>query len=350
MGEAVASNRTIHVCLCALLLASSVAVAARKPSDQNEPSVKFKLYHDYLVVLQGSLGSLDKRNILVDTGTNPTVIDEEVAKKLDLKTIANSEHALHVLQKDVSSHYVQLPSLDFGPLHRENLAVIVTDLSVFRRVEGVRIDAIVGLDALGRRSFRINYGDKRIVFGPVAANPRAVHFTSEPPFVTIPITIRDQQLQVLVDTGTASLVVFSNRAGEWQNNVPVVGQRRSSNVAGQVSMREVDLGETLIGSVALGPRSAFITENHCCKFDGLMGISGKNMKEIAFDFEHNLFSWRLRDADDWPLLEGQQQTACNSDSKSPKWVSNARSAGLALTDSEVDVNCASAPRKPSRAN
>jgi hypothetical protein len=351
MGEAVASNRTIRACLCAMLLASSVAVAARKPSDEDTTSVRFKLYHDYLVVMQGSLGKLDKRNILVDTGTNPTMIDEEVARKLGLQPITDSDRALHVLQKDLPSHFVRLPSLAFGPVHRDDMAVVVTDLSVFQRVAGVHVDAVVGLDVLAQSSFRIDYAAKRIVFGPVDANPRAVPFGSGPPFVTIPMVVKDQRLQVLIDTGTAALVLFSNRVGDWQNSLPVVSQRNSSNVGGQVAMREVEIGETRVGSIAEGPRSAFITENHCCKFDGLMGISSKNVKEIAFDFERKQFSWRLRDADESPLLENPQKGGCDLQSGTPGWVNNARRGAMALSESsDGDVTCPARPKMPARAN
>jgi hypothetical protein len=46
--------------------------------------IPFKLYRDYLIVVQGSLGGREALNFLIDTGVNPTVIDSRIAKKLGL--------------------------------------------------------------------------------------------------------------------------------------------------------------------------------------------------------------------------------------------------------------------------
>jgi len=341
-------NTTVRACICSMLLVSTGSLAEPSSAHGGVNAVPFKLHRDYLIVLQGSLGRLEKRNVLVDTGTNPTMIDESIAKRLELKPITDSSRAMHVLQKDVPSYFVRLPLLAFGPFRREQTPVVVTDLSVFQRVAGVHVDAVVGLDVLAQSSFRIDYANKQIVFGPVDPNPAAVPFGSKPPFITIPMLVKNQRLQVLIDTGTAALVLFSNRVGDWQKSVPVVSQRNSSNVGGDVSMREIEVGEMLVGSVEIGTRSAFITENHCCAFDGLLGISGRNIKEIAFDFERNVFSWRARDPDESPLLE-KERKGCAPDSSSPGWVASAR-IGSMLPSADIDITCANRPRKPAMAN
>src|SRR5215471_9873118 len=56
----------------------------QRPNLLGTAIVPFKLYHDYLIVVKGSLGSLESLNFLVDTGANPTAIDCRLAKKLGL--------------------------------------------------------------------------------------------------------------------------------------------------------------------------------------------------------------------------------------------------------------------------
>lgn len=61
-----------------------MSFADRRHASSAEPSIPFKLYRDYLIVVQGSLGGREALNFLIDTGVNPTVIDSRIAKKLGL--------------------------------------------------------------------------------------------------------------------------------------------------------------------------------------------------------------------------------------------------------------------------
>src|SRR5262249_21373407 len=50
-----------------------------------EPAiVPFKLYHDYIIVVRGSIGPLQGLNLLLDTGANPAAVERRLARKLRL--------------------------------------------------------------------------------------------------------------------------------------------------------------------------------------------------------------------------------------------------------------------------
>src|SRR5215468_8816505 len=81
--------------------------------------IPFKLYQGYLIVVQGSLGTLDRLNFLVDTGVNRTKVDSRTAKKLGLTAAAIHQLALFNQNLDVGQ--VVLPSIKLGPIRAESL-------------------------------------------------------------------------------------------------------------------------------------------------------------------------------------------------------------------------------------
>jgi predicted aspartyl protease len=295
VGDTVKCNRTIALCVCALLTASSVG-RSQENSGLNETKVHFKLYEKYLIVVQGSLGSLKKKNLLIDTGTNPTIIDQKIAKQLQLTRITGGSGTMPVITGNVRAESSVLPVVDIGPIHQEHIRVVIEDLSPFTKMVGTRIDALVGLDVLGHSNFRIDYVRKEIVFGPVEVAGSTVRFASGPPFVMVPMTIENQPLKILVDTGTSGLLLFARQLGAWQGGLARVGIASTAGLGGPTYLPVVEVSESRMGEHDLGVREVYLSNRpECCSFDGLLGISAARMKQIAFDFEKGLFSWQLQD-------------------------------------------------------
>jgi Aspartyl protease len=296
VGDIVVSNRTFAVCVCALLVISPLC-RSEQSNDLDGKNISFKLYGKYLVVVQGSLGELGKRNFLVDTGTNPTIVDEKIAEQLQLAPVTGMPNTLPVISGGVKAQFAVLPTLQFGPIHREGLRVAVEDLSLFRDKVGTRIDAVLGLDVLGQSSFRIDYSRRRIFFGPIGVTGSSVSFSSGPPFVTVPMMIENRSVNVLIDTGTAGLVLFQRRLGAWDRGLRQLGVATTSGLAGPVYLPVLQVTKSMMGSEDVGIRQIYLGDGYnCCSFDGLMGISADRMRMIGFDFEHKLFTWQLQGA------------------------------------------------------
>jgi hypothetical protein len=134
--------------------------------------MSFRLLRDYLIVVQGSVGTLEHLNFIVDTGTNTTSIDRRIARKLGLTGIPGRIALFNQTTRVESS---LITSVQFGPLRAEAVRGAIQDLYPLEKALGVRIDAIVGSGVLARVSFmRIDYSSKKIIFGPTASSPRAV--------------------------------------------------------------------------------------------------------------------------------------------------------------------------------
>ena len=123
-----------------------------------------RLYWGYLVIVEGSIGDVQKLKFLVDTGAYPSVVDQKIARHLGL---TEQPGRVNLSNKSVPTRLVVLPSLLLGPVRAESLPVLTEDLSFLQKAIGYKVDGIVGLDVLRKSSFTINYRTKEMLFGPV---------------------------------------------------------------------------------------------------------------------------------------------------------------------------------------
>ena len=251
----------------------------------------FKLYQNYLIVTQGTLGTLERQNLLIDTGANITSIGGRVARKLEL-TGHHVKLALVGEAKEVERTI--LPNIEIGPFRAESLPVVVQDLAFVEKAAGVKIDAIVGLDVLKRSSFTIDYESKKILFGPVESGALEVPFESGAPIVSLEIRLNGQPVRLLLDTGTPNLLLFDRHLPVALRNLPVRNIRQSFNSAARSSeMKEVLVGAVQIGKMDFGVRKALMTSEGSYfdpSLDGAVGPVSLGWRRVAFDFEHKLVS------------------------------------------------------------
>lgn len=68
-----------------------------------------------------------------------------------------------------------------------------------------------GLDILRSSSFAIDYRRQEVIFWPIAACEKAVHFETQVPYLSMKAKIAGQEVRLLVDSGTGGLLVYRNR-------------------------------------------------------------------------------------------------------------------------------------------
>src|SRR5216684_7559394 len=135
--------------------------------------IPIRLYWGYLIIVEGSIGNVHKLNFLVDTGAYPSVVDQTIAHDLGL---AEQPSRVNLSNKSVQTGLVILPSLLLGSVGAESLPVLTEDLSFLRKALGCKVDAIIGLDVLGKSSFTVNYITKEMILGPVESLPFSAPF------------------------------------------------------------------------------------------------------------------------------------------------------------------------------
>jgi predicted aspartyl protease len=258
-------------------------------SQQKVAEIPLKACRGYLIVVEGRIGDLGDQNFLLDTGSNPSMIDRRVIEKLGVQ---GSPRQLSVFNSSIASERVTLPELQFGPVERRNLPIMVADFSPISRQLGTRIDAVIGLDVLGGANFSVDYARRRITFAALA-EPHTAPFVAGPQFMIVSLQNGPRLFHLLVDTGATELVLFREhlRAADYQwTNATGTGH----NVSGSFRLGLIVLTRARIGSRDIGPQPALVTASRKeigGELDGLLGLSCLRPKSISFDFEHGLIGW-----------------------------------------------------------
>jgi predicted aspartyl protease len=254
--------------------------------------ILFRTYRDYLVVVQGSLGGKLRRNLIIDTGADPSVIDSRAAQELHMAGVVGR---LAVHDQVVDAQQAVLPSVQIGPLRAESLPVLIRDLGFLEKDLGIRIDAVIGLDVLSLSNFCINYTTKRIVFGAAPVSGSSVPFQSAPPWLTVRMEVDGVSINLLLDTAASGILLFQSRIRDRLPQLISLGERTSSNMGGGFRLQRVLLATTNFGETDFGQQNAFVVEDQVDEsreFDGLLGPSALGLKQIAFDFQRHTLSWK----------------------------------------------------------
>jgi predicted aspartyl protease len=249
-----------------------------------------RLFWNYLVMVEGSIGNVQKLHFLVDTGAYPSIVDQKIIRNLGL---AEEPARLNLANKSVQTGRVILPSLMLGPVRVDALPVLTQDLSYMQKAVGYKVDAIIGLDVLRRSSFTIDYRTKEIRFGPIEDLAFSAPFDSDQPVVTIRTRLQNHQLRLVVDTGCPNVVLFESRMPDL-TGLRTLGTQETANVSGTLRLRKLWIPEVYLDQETIGGQAALIVNDHKDdgdNFEGVLGMRGPQFFKIAFDFEHRKFWW-----------------------------------------------------------
>ncbi len=252
--------------------------------------LSFHLHSGYLVIVEGSIGNVQKLHFLVDTGAYPSAVDQRITHALGL---AEQPARVTLSNSSIQTRLVVLPSLLMGPVQVDSLPVLSQDLSFFQKALGYRVDAIIGMDVLRKSSFSINYRTKEMLFDPADSLSFSVPFETDTPVVTIRMGSQHRQFRMVVDTGGPDLMLFQSRMTD-STGFQALGTNKAVNGSGTFQRRRVRIPEVVLSKEKIGSQIAFIADDRKDdgdNFDGALGVRGVQFWKIAFDFEHHRFCW-----------------------------------------------------------
>ena len=251
--------------------------------------VPFELYQRHLVVTKGSIGRLSGLNLLIDTGTIPSMVDGRIAGKLHLQSESSM---LVAFGQQMRIQSAVLEGFRIGPLQSGSVPAGIGDLSY---LEGVRIDAIVGLDVLARTSFSIDYETRVLRFAPAGRELSVAPLELVWPFLTVRMTIAGQQVRLLVDTGSSDLVLFKSRMPAALSRAPWRGDKTVQYASGVARLRRLELRQVGLGEHIWDKLPAWaldrVPQGYPASIDGVLGVLSLGCRRVRFDFERNEFGW-----------------------------------------------------------
>jgi len=252
--------------------------------------VPFELYQQHLIVTKGTVGPLNGLSLLIDTGTIPSMVDPRIARKLH----AQAEPSMLVaFGQSVAIQSTILNGFRIGARQPGSVPAGVSDLSY---LEGVRIDAIVGLDVLARTSFSIDYRKRVLRFSPGGREESVAPLELVWPFLTVQMTIGGQQVRLLVDTGSSDLVLFKSRLPAALSRIPWRGDKTVQYASGVARLQRLDLRQVRLGARVWETLPAWaldrVPDRYPPSIDGVLGVPALGCQRVQFDFERSELAWR----------------------------------------------------------
>jgi hypothetical protein len=286
--------RLLKVWTALALIGQPVAQAYRiaAPPRPAKTTVPFQLYRDYMIVVQASAGPFKGLNFLLDTGATPSVLSPRLAQKLHLVAAPT---AIPVLGGSAPGATATLSSLQLGPLHKQDLRVLIEDLSFIEKWLPFRIDGIVGLDLLAQSPFVIDYPSRELRFGPTAPMPTSAS-TSVPLRMDQGLPIVDAivdraSVHLLLDTGAPSLVLFEQPPTPA---LPLANPQPPPGGIGSFDRKSTRRITLQVGETQFGKEPAFVVrspKDSGHNFDGLISPAALGIARVAVDLDRGTLAF-----------------------------------------------------------
>jgi predicted aspartyl protease len=261
--------------------------AAEPPAE-----IPFKLYGGFAIVVRGAIGSQDNLNFLVDTGAVPSVVHQRLARKLSL---SGPRENISVVSQSQPVERVAVPQMRLGLIEFPSVSAVVLDLAPIEKQLGLRLDAIVGLDVLGRQDFTIDYRLRQILIGAGATTGEAIPFElrkeAGAPYVVVGMEMNSQSVRLLLDTGADGITLFAARMEGRTLVLQKSGLSKDVSAGGEYAVERVQLADVRLGGMKRGKRQATIVETAALAlrdFDGMLSPTALGIRRMAFDFRSRI--------------------------------------------------------------
>lgn len=278
-----------------LLILGGILACSRTPAEdcqiipnlcteiKTHSSITLRIYRNFLLVAEGQIGGrAEPYNLVLDTGTAPSIIEAKLARELQLTTRAS---AMTVIGKLVATQTALLPELALGPIRVVSLRVQVQDLSRLQRDLGMPVAGIIGLDVLSKSSFRLDYDKKRIEFGDFSGEGIPVPYDERSGIAVARVELDGKPKRFLVDTGTDRVALLGGNSAGTEG----LGLRNTAQEGSSVADQAMRVQIFFAPDILLGKRhftvekAYFIPGSADPAFDGLLGVRALGFRVISYD-------------------------------------------------------------------
>lgn len=197
-----------------------------------QSEIRFRLVHDTVIVVSMMANDQGPFDFVFDTGTNSTVIDSQLARRLSVTAIDHI--ALLTVAREMTVDRSSIRSLSMGAANAKDVEVLLQDLSAIRKVDS-HIVGIVGQNFLGQFNYLIDYKHRSIrveqgddLGNAIKGNRTKVEMSEGLMLVASELQDRNRTtLRLLLDSGANYLTLFhaaslglgeTSPASDWTSN------------------------------------------------------------------------------------------------------------------------------------
>ena len=274
------------------------AVASAAPPD-SLASASFEL-HKHAIFVKASLGGSPPLEMLLDSGSARTTLDEDVARKLgfDLSMKAQSTGARGL--QEISA--IKDQTLRLAGLEVTEPVTVVYSLDFLSKALGHRLDGIVGVEMFRKYVMEIDYAARQLrVFAPesysYAGGGEVVAVTCDrrlplvagtvTPFGRPPVQTRFQIDTGAVGTNVALWKRFADDH-DLMSGARDLKETDSFGFGGAMPAKEGTIERIDIGHLAVdAPQVRFVQMGDGSVFGGNLGSSFLERFKVVFDLPHD---------------------------------------------------------------
>lgn len=284
---------------CALL--GVIASYAQSPLTTTD----FELYGDHVFV-KLSVDDSEPLDFIFDTGDVLTVIDMDIAEKLNLPI--NHKETATSAQGSISGALIKHNKIQLNDLVLEkNIKVYATDLDYLEISIGRNIDGIVGYEMLHHHVVRLDYDAMKLEVYDSGSYPKrgeelAFKFHHTVPTIEATIMLNNGESlsgNYYVNTGAGTTVDFNTPFANTNNIVDKTGEHYSYLVKGLGSketrhyegrVKSFSFGSTTIENLPVGISQVTTGIQGEKKIAGIIGNRVMNRFNVLFDYKtHKIY-------------------------------------------------------------
>jgi predicted aspartyl protease len=261
-------------------------------------TIHFNLLDDYAIMVPAKLGNGRPIKAMIDTGSVETMVDSSLAKQLNLKSQKNVQIVLS--EERLAGKIVTVDHIEIGNLTFANQSMIAADLGQFSKDLRTPIDLIIGYNMLcSLSSFQIDYAAKVLSLVRTPSADKNTHCDDHSLPIVNAVIAGQKHLRLLIDTGSAGLMLFGEGREYGASNIDLTGGSRSNTLPG-LSMRRVQLPDFDFGggTVVKHPRAYLIEPRppNLSWIDGFLGGNGEiGLSSLRIDMHEQTVRLQFRD-------------------------------------------------------
>jgi len=233
--------------------ASLTFAAPHNPDSATNTHLRVRTVAGYLIVVSVSINDRGPFDFLIDTGTNTTLIDPQLAAELNLQPKDRLKLASLASATDVPRYYFQ--TFRVGPASVSNQEALAVPLPQLAALDH-KIRGVLGMNFLLQFSFRLDYEHRTLELYPQPESAQV------PAGLRVPVEINDSRMLIKVmsdaspggswklalDSGISQFLVFQDRISASErscakaNCLVQVATNLSDHRASTILLHDVSIG------------------------------------------------------------------------------------------------------------